>query len=64
MVAKPQYITDEKGRKKAVILSMRDYRRLMEDLYDVAVVRARRGDPTISHEELREQLKADGILPD
>ena len=64
MVAKPQYITDEKGRKKAVILSMRDYRRLMEDLYDIAVVRARRGEPTIPWEEVVAGLKADGILPD
>ncbi len=64
MVTKPQYIIDEKGRKKAVILPMRDYLRLLEDLHDLAVVAQRRDEPTISHEELKAKLRADGLLPD
>jgi len=64
MVAKPQYITDAKGRKKAVILPMRDYLKLLEDLHDLAVVASRRDEPTVSHEELKAQLRADGLLPD
>lgn len=64
MVAKPQYVTDAKGRKKAVILPIREYLRLLEDLHDLAVVAGRRGEPTISHEELKAKLRADGLLPD
>lgn len=63
MVAKPQYITDAKGRKKAVILPIKEYMRLLEDLHDLAVVAERRGEATISHEELKAKLRADGILP-
>ena len=64
MVVKPQYITDAKGRKKAVILPIKEYLRLLEDLHDLAVVAERRGEPTISHEELKAKLRADGLLPD
>ena len=64
MVAKPQYIIDEKGRKKAVVLPIKEYLRLLEDLHDLAIVAARKDDSTISHEELKAKLRADGILSD
>ncbi len=59
-----QYIVDERGRKKAVILPMRRYRQLVEDLHDLAVVAERRDEPTTTLEELKRRLRADGLLQD
>ena len=63
MTVKPQYITDAKGRKKAVILPIREYLRMLEDLHDLAIVAQRRDEPTISLEEVERRLKEDGIIP-
>ena len=59
-----QFIRDEKGRKKAVVLPIRRYRELMEDLHDLAVLAERRDEPTVSWEEVKRKLRADGRLPD
>jgi hypothetical protein len=37
---------------------------LLEDLEDMIIVVERRHEPTISHEELKAELKRDGLLPD
>jgi hypothetical protein len=58
----PQYITDEKGHKTAVILSLDAYNELLEDLSDLAAVAERRDEPTIPLSELVDSLKADGLL--
>jgi hypothetical protein len=34
-----QFITDDKGNKKAVILSMKDYKKMIEDLEDLDDIR-------------------------
>jgi len=34
----PEFITDKEGNKKAVVLSISDFRELMEDLEDLAVL--------------------------
>jgi len=58
----PEFITDKEGNKKAVVLSISDFRELMEDLEDLAVIVERRDEPTISHEDLPAELKNDGLL--
>ncbi len=62
MAAQEQYVIDPKGRKKAVILPLKRYRELMEDLHDLAVVAERRKERGISLEEMKRRLKKDGIL--
>jgi PHD/YefM family antitoxin component YafN of YafNO toxin-antitoxin module len=57
-----QYVTDSDGNKEAVILSMAEWEELQEDLDDLAIVAERRGEPTISHEEVTAELKRDGLL--
>ncbi|OEU49223.1 MAG: hypothetical protein BA871_07080 [Desulfuromonadales bacterium C00003096] len=57
-----QYIINESGEKTAVIIPAGEYEELLEDLHDLAVVAERRGDPTISFEELKEKLRKDGLL--
>ena len=61
---KPEYITDNLGNKKAVILSIEEYGELMEDLHDLAVLAERKEEPTVSHTKVVEELKRNGYLPD
>ena len=60
---KPEYITDDDGEKKAVILPIEDYQELLEDIEDLAVLAERREEPAISHEDLVADLKRNGYLP-
>jgi PHD/YefM family antitoxin component YafN of YafNO toxin-antitoxin module len=62
MATQEQFVVDAKGRKKAVILSVEQYQKLLEDLHDLAVVAERRGEKSISLRELKRRLKRDGDL--
>jgi len=57
-----QYIVDENGRKTAVVIPMDEYEELLEDIHDLAVIAERIDEPTISLNELKKRLKADGLL--
>ncbi len=57
-----QFIIDESGNKTAVILPLEDYEGLLEDIHDLTVIAERKNEPTISLEELKKRLKADGLL--
>lgn len=57
-----QFIVDESGVKKAVILTVEDYEELLEDIHDLAIIAERKDDPLISFEELKKRLKADGFI--
>jgi PHD/YefM family antitoxin component YafN of YafNO toxin-antitoxin module len=59
-----QYVTDESGEKNAVILPIEEFRQLVEDLNDLAVSAERVDEPTISHQQLIDELKTDDRLPD
>lgn len=61
-ISHPQYITDDKGHKTAIILPIEAYTELLEDLSDLAVIAERRGEETVSHEVLLAELKADGLI--
>jgi len=57
-----EYITDREGKRKAVILPVEIYEKLLEDLHDLAVIAERRDEETISLKELKERLAKDGLL--
>lgn len=57
-----QYVTDEKGRKKSVILPVETYKEMLEDIQDLVAVAERRKEKTISFEEMKKRLKKDGLL--
>jgi len=59
---KEQFIVDPKGKKTAVVLPVKEYERLLEDLHDLSVVAERRREPTISLDELKRRLKKDGLI--
>ncbi len=58
----PQYITDEKGQKQSVILSISEFLELLNDIEDLAAVAERRDEPTVSHQNVLTELKQDGLL--
>jgi len=64
MGAALQYMTDEAGHKTAVVLPIADYKRLLEDINDLAAVADRREEPTIPHDQFVQELRKDGLLPD
>ncbi len=57
-----KYITDENGKKTAVILPIEEFEELLEDLEDLAVLAERREEPTLSFEEVLQKLKSNGFL--
>jgi len=62
MSTEVQFITDSNGEKKSVIMDIRDYHSLMEDIEDLAACAERRNEGTISHEDFLKALKEDGLL--
>jgi prevent-host-death family protein len=63
-VKEPQatYVVDRHGRKKAVIIGMKEYERLMEDIADLAAIASRRDEKAIPWEEVKKRLKRDGLI--
>jgi hypothetical protein len=59
-----QFLVDQNGKRTAVVLPMEDYERLLEDLHDLCVVAERQHEPTISFDELKRRLQADGLIQD
>jgi PHD/YefM family antitoxin component YafN of YafNO toxin-antitoxin module len=57
-----QYLTNDRGERTAVVLSIADYEKLMEDIEDLSVVAERRGEATVPHEEFVAEMKRDGIV--
>jgi PHD/YefM family antitoxin component YafN of YafNO toxin-antitoxin module len=64
MSASAQFLTDRRGEKVAVVLPLQEYDSLMEDLQDLAVLAERRDEPRLSLDEVKQRLKADGLLSD
>ena len=62
MVAQEQFVVDARGKKTGVILSLKQYEKLMEDLHDLAVVAERRAEKPVSLEDMKRRLKKNGIL--
>lgn len=58
----PQFITDEKGQRKSVVLPITDFQELIHDLEDLAVVAERREEPTTSHADFIKELRSSDRL--
>jgi PHD/YefM family antitoxin component YafN of YafNO toxin-antitoxin module len=63
MMTEPQqYLVDSNGKKTGVILSLKHYQQLLEDVHDLAIVAERRDEDTRSLQELRQRLEEDELL--
>jgi PHD/YefM family antitoxin component YafN of YafNO toxin-antitoxin module len=59
---KQQFVVDSQGHKTAVILPLEEYEQLLEDLHDLAVIAERRDEGTLTLDEVKKRLQADGLL--
>ena len=57
-----QYVVDAKGNKTGVILSLKRYQQLLEDLHDLAVVAERREERPLSLDEMKRRLQKDRAI--
>ncbi|OGU17466.1 MAG: hypothetical protein A2X61_08870 [Ignavibacteria bacterium GWB2_35_12] len=57
-----QYIISPKGKKTAVVIPLKHYEEMLEDLHDLAVIAERKDEPTISLDELKKRLKKNGLI--
>lgn len=53
----PSFVQDDKGNTTHVLLTIEEYEELLEDLEDLKIIVERRGEETVSHEELKEKYK-------
>jgi hypothetical protein len=57
-----QFVTDEMGRKTAVLIDLKKYGELWEDIYDSLVVLKRADEPRESLESVKKRLQKQGKL--
>ena len=55
MIKGIQYMVDDQGKKKSVILDLEKWGDYWEDFYDILVSESRREEPTISWEKLKKE---------
>lgn len=58
----PQFITTPDGQKVSVVLPIKEFESLIEDLEDLAIIAERRDEVSIPHEKVIQELKQDGLL--
>lgn len=58
MAVQEQFVIDAKGKTMGVIIPLKQYRKLMEDLHDLAVVAERRSEKPISLDEMKRRLNS------
>ena len=57
-----EYVVDKNGRKKPVVLDIKDYEDLLEDVESLALIADTKDESKISFEEIKKRLKANGRL--
>ncbi|OLC28708.1 MAG: hypothetical protein AUH31_08370 [Armatimonadetes bacterium 13_1_40CM_64_14] len=57
-----KFVVDKKGRKTGVVIPLKRYRRLIEDLYDLSAIAERRAERPISFQELKRRFKWDALI--
>lgn len=58
----PKFVTNEEGNKTAILLPIEKFEELIEDIEDLAAVAERREERTVSHKEVINELKRNGII--
>ena len=52
-----QFVVDDTGKKKAVLIDLSEWGEIWEDIYDVLVSQSRRDEPTISWDDLKAEME-------
>ena len=61
-IPEAQFVVNAAGKKTGVLLSVKQYEKLLEDLHDLAVIAARRDEEPITLEEMKRRLQQDGRI--
>ena len=54
---KRRFVVTEKGRKTGVLLSLKEYKALLEDLRDLAIIAERKAEPSKPFEVVKRELE-------
>jgi len=57
-----RYVTNRQGKRTGVVLSLKRYSRLMEDLHDLVVVAERRNEKPVTADDMKKRLRKRGLL--
>ena len=57
-----QFLTDTDGQKTAVLLDLKEWGELWEDIYDNIVADERVAEPTTSLKDFEAELRVEGLL--
>ncbi len=57
-----RYVTDRTGKRTGVVLFLKRYSRLMEDLHDLAAVAERRDEKPVIADDMKKRLHKRGLL--
>ena len=60
--AKEQYLTYDKGDRIAVVIPIKNYEKMQEDLHDLSIIAERKNEMLISLDEMENQLKQNGKI--
>ena len=52
------FVVDENGRKKSVVLPIKQYQELLEDLHDLALMAERKAEPSEPLDVVRKRLES------
>jgi hypothetical protein len=51
-----QFVVDDSGKKKAVLIDLEELGELWEDIYDVLVSESRKHEPKVDWQELKNEI--------
>jgi hypothetical protein len=51
-----QFLVDDTGKNKALLIDLSEWGELWEDVYDVLVVRSRKDEPKVDWEDLKAEM--------
>ena len=54
---KIRFLVDQRGRKQSVVISMKEYQELLEDLSDLVIIADRKSEPAESLEAVKQRLE-------
>ena len=51
-----QFVVDDAGKKKAVLIDLEEWGELWEDFYDVLIAQSRKDEPIVAWEDLKAEM--------
>ena len=62
IVREAQFVVDTEGKRTAVLLSVNQYEKLLEDLHDLAIIAERRDEAPVTFADMKRRLEEDGLV--